>query len=682
MLPESAGTDREVAAIFDAARRRALMRHVFQGGVAAFVALAALALIVAPSVRLLLTFAAGALAAIAASVRVRNKERTPRALAASLESWRPDLQNLAITAEELLRHPDRAPAWVRERVFADAAAALRRVQLGGLWPIGRLAAGVTAAAAIAATAVAFTPRSSARSAVRGLIPGVANAAVFVGVELTPPPYTRSPVVRLRNPERLEVITGTVARVTVANARDVRIRFGARPLPVRAADGSVAAEASLAESGYLAVEAGGTDFPGRLIPVTVVPDRTPNVRLERPARDLLLPDARSSVDITGSVADDIAIAALTLHYTKVSGSGEQIDFVEGELPLQIAKESERQWRAQGSIPLPRLGLEAGDSLVYRLVAQDARTGDVGRASSDTFIIEIAGPGQVPLEGVEMPPEQERYALSQQMVLLKIRRLRERERRLPPAVLEEQAGAIAAEQRAVRANVVFLMGGHVEDEEEEAEQSHEIQEGRLENSSRRDIARAVSHMTGAEQGLTARNTAAALQAATQAVEALQRAFGRNRYILRTLASRTTLDPSRRLTGARDDAERGQRTLATPAGDAGARRARELLVRVLDLMAKAPPRRSAWSTTVLPQLSEVAEAALAVEPDDPGWQETSAAVLRLRQHMASGTDGGPTDDAVRDVVRRLTAQARPGVPTIAAPDADLQRLEGALMPGGRRR
>ena len=68
----------------------------------------------------------------------------------------------------------------------------------------------------------------------------------------------------------------------------------------------------------------------------------------------------------------------------------------------------------------------------------------------------------------------------------------------ASLEEQTSAIAAEQRAVRANFVFLMGGHVEDEEEEAEQSHEIQEGRLENTARREISRAVSHMTSDRAG----------------------------------------------------------------------------------------------------------------------------------------------------------------------------------------
>ena len=579
MLPESGGAAPTVRAVFDAARRRALMRHALQGAAAALVALAALALIAQPSRRVVVTFAATAGVLVAASLRIRRPARTPKALAASLESRRPHLQNIAVTAEELLRHPDSAPQWVCERVFADAAAALRSIRVSVLWPVGRLVAGVAAAAAMAATSFALAPRGGIVTGVRTPAPGAANADVTIEVRLTPPAYARKPIVRLQDPDRLEAIEGTVAHVTVASVRDVRIRLGARPLAVRAADGRSVVEATLTDSGYLAVEIGGSDGAPRLIAIAVVPDRRPVVRIERPARDLLLPDARSSVEVTGSVADDIAIRELTLRYTKVSGSGEQIDFVEGELPLQIARESEQQWQARGAIVLPRFGLEPGDSLVYRLVAQDGRTGDAGMAASDIYFVEIAGPGQVPLEGVEMPPEQERYALSQQMIVVKIKRLRERERALPAAALEEQSGAIAAEQRSVRANFVFLMGGHVEDEEEEAEQSHEVQEGRLENSSRRDLERAVSHMTTAEQGLTARDTTAALHAATRAVEALQRAFGRNRYILRTLASRTKLDPSRRLTGARDDVERGARTVAPPDGDAEARRARELLGRFLE-------------------------------------------------------------------------------------------------------
>ena len=53
--------------------------------------------------------------------------------------------------------------------------------------------------------------------------------------------------------------------------------------------------------------------------------------------------------------------------------------------------------------------------------------------------------------------------------------------------EQAGLIAAEQRSVRANFIFLLGGDVEDEEEEAAQSTEISEGRLTNTARREIDR---------------------------------------------------------------------------------------------------------------------------------------------------------------------------------------------------
>ncbi len=257
MLPESGGADRAVRAVFDAARRRALMRHALQGVAAALVVLAGLALIAQPSRRVLVTFAASAGVLIAAFLRVRRPARRYKALAASLEVRRPQLQNVAVTAEELLRHPGRAPQWVRERVFADAAAALRSLHVSALWPVGRLVAGVAAAAAMAAATFALAPR--------GIVPGVgtvapagANADVAIEVQLTPPPYTRKPIVRLQNPNRLEAIEGTVARVTVANARDVRIRLGARPLAAKAADGRSVIEASLADSGYLAVEIGGSD----------------------------------------------------------------------------------------------------------------------------------------------------------------------------------------------------------------------------------------------------------------------------------------------------------------------------------------------------------------------------------------------------------------------------------------
>ena len=146
----------------------------------------------------------------------------------------------------------------------------------------------------------------------------------------------------------------------------------------------------------------------------------------------------------------------------------------------------------------------------------------------------------------------------MILLKLQRLRAREATLSREALTQEVDGLGAEQRSVRANFIFLMGGSVEDEEEEAAQSNEIQEGRLENSARREISTAIRFMSEVETALGAVNTGAALPPAKSAVEALQRAFGRNRYFLKTLAERSRIDPSRRLTGDLKEAADWRRLL----------------------------------------------------------------------------------------------------------------------------
>ena len=80
---------------------------------------------------------------------------------------------------------------------------------------------------------------------------------------------------------------------------------------------------------------------------------------------------------------------------------------------------------------------------------------------------------------------------------------------------------------------MLGGEVQDEEVEAEQSTELQEGRLQNRGQRDLRAATIAMSQAEKLLTGTNTAEALVAERAAVTALQRAFARDRYILRALA-----------------------------------------------------------------------------------------------------------------------------------------------------
>src|SRR5207244_2444646 len=147
---------------------------------------------------------------------------------------------------------------------------------------------------------------------------------------------------------------------------------------------------------------------------------------------------------------------------------------------------------------------------------------------------------------LPEQETRYALSQQMLIVKTGRLANRRRALSAEEFNEASVNLAVEQRMIRAEFVFMLGGEVEDEEVEAERSVELQAGRLQNRGQLDLRAATVAMSRAEKLLTAADTAGALVAEREAVAALQRAFSRDRYILRALATRAQLDLQRRLTG----------------------------------------------------------------------------------------------------------------------------------------
>ncbi|HVL66428.1 MAG TPA: hypothetical protein VM364_04105 [Vicinamibacterales bacterium] len=591
---------------------------------------------------------AGALAAFgvgaAAWIR-RSGARGTRAAAAAIERARPS-NNLIVTAEEIQRRGAGASEWIRERVLADAVRAVHGVTSRDVVPL-RAAATVAAVALVSCAIAGMTLLRESRArdileAVRSALPdAVTGADAQVVVVVEPPAYTARPAVTVRDPARIEALDGSRVTFRVSAGTPWRVRMGR---------GAAGLTFVVRDRGYFALEDTRSGEAVRLIPLVVTRDRVPVVRIEAPAKDLLLPDGDRTLPLVVSAIDDLALAALDLRFTKISGAGEQFEFEEGGVPVSVAAASEREWRGSAHLPLASLRLGPGDSLVYRAVARDRRPGAEGTASSDTYFVEIAGPGQVPLEGVELPPEMERYAMSQQMIVMRIERLRTREASLPRDAVAEEAASIAAEQRTVRANFIFLLGGHVEDEEEEAEHSHEIQEGRLENTARRDINAAIGYMTRAEQGLAAVNIGAALAPARQAVDALQRAFGRSRYLLRALASRSRLDPSRRLTGDLRTAADWRRAAPDPEprpGDA----VRELLAQLLAVRTE----RAATGA----ELERLAEMALAIDPVSAAWQDVSQRLLVVRNLSASESPG-----ALDRVIAAVAKQAQAGtLPRTAA-------------------
>lgn len=558
--------------------------------------------------------------------------QTRREVAGAIERAIPGCGNLVITAEEFDRHPSRASATVISRIFTAAAAALSRARTGDVVPAYQIGGPllVAVAAGMLWTPTAQRVVQQTAAVVADALPSTSEPRVRVRVE--PPAYTGQRAFTLDTPPRIEALEGS--RISFALGDAGRVRFGDVPL-----DSAMVAR----ESGYFAVESDrATDQQQRLlIPLNVIRDRAPTVRIEAPGKDLYLASGNRTVPITIQAADDFSLTKLELRYTKVSGTGEQFEFEEGALPVRLQRTSAREWQGSGELALGALRLGPGDSLVYRAVAQDARAGATGLASSDTYFVEIAGPGQVALEGVDMPPELERYAMSQQMIVLKLERLRPRVASLSREALEEETAGIAAEQRTVRANFVFLLGGHVEDEEVEAEQSHEIQEGRLENTARKDINAAISHMTRAEQGLTALNVPGALPPARAAVEALQRAFGKSRYLLRSLAVRSRLDPSRRLTGNLSEASNWQRS-QSPAGERAGEAARQLLDRLVEA---AGTLRSGGQ---LPPgyLQRLAESALAIDTGSSVWQDVAGSLLDAKDVRA-----------LEAVAGKVAAEARRG-------------------------
>jgi hypothetical protein len=127
---------------------------------------------------------------------------------------------------------------------------------------------------------------------------------------------------------------------------------------------------------------------------------------------------------------------------------------------------------------------------------------------------------------------------------------------------------------------MLGGEIEDEDVEAAQSTELQEGRLQNRGQRDVRAATIAMSQAQKLLTAADTADALVAERAAVVALQRAFSRDRYILRALATHTPLDPTRRLTGNMTGAADWRRTLPETPANRSIARLEDLLSGLADL------------------------------------------------------------------------------------------------------
>jgi hypothetical protein len=589
-----------------------------------------------------------------------------------LERFDPACRNVLVTAHEIAAGMLSPPPLVRQRVFGDAVARLEAIEATHALSTTRLVrwtavAGASWLLVAGATIrhVSSVPDASRvfRARVGAAVPG--SHPLHVTVSIEPPTYTARPPVSMVDPADVTAIEGSALRLSIeSDAARVSVEHdGGTQLLARGADGRFALGMAMTRSGYVLVSA--DDGNRRMIPATVTPDALPTVRLETPGRDLVYNGGNPRIEFAARATDDFGLRSLALRYTKVSGSGEQFSFSEGDIPLTLTKTDGRDWQGSASRSLADFGLKDGEMLVYHAEATDGRPGD-GRGRSDTFFIEVSRLGVAAGDAFTLPDEETRHALSQQMLIVKTERLKERRESLPVQDFAEASINLAVEQRMIRAELVFMLGGEIESEEVEAEQSTELQEGRLANRGQRDLREATVAMSRAEKLLTGANPADALTAERAAVTALQRAFARDRYLLRALATRSELDSTRRLTGAPVQAIGWRRQLAEVGANRRAAALQSLVEGLGELARRARGRQPGGVDASDGKAAIGVLAELAVRGDSQ-----SAVMRRVAadlQRLADGWDALAAADRIRGLMPITALAAEEARRSLADPPPDL--------------
>ncbi len=621
---------------------------------------------------------------VGAGVAWMRCDTSEPAAAAAVEAHVPACRNVVVTAAALLKDAGPTPIEVCRVVLQDAAQQAGRIESGRVvsWtqPAGRF---VAAAALFAAVFLVKVP--GAASWLPDIATEAASAPMVSGVHvtITPPAYTGLPVETERNPDRI---------MTLAGSRlDLRITGSGAAMTVETAAGSEAATredattftsaVDVTSDGFVAIEPAdenGAKGPRRLIGITATPDRPPAPRVTLPGKDMFLREATDTLAITAEATDDLGLRSLHVAYTKVAGVGESFTFTEGDVALTLTRTSARQWTGTGTLPLAALGLEVGDMVVYRALATDTRPG-ARPVESDAFIIEIVSASEAMAEGFAIDDTQDKYALSQQMVILKTERLiaKATSTAAPSAeVVREEALMVAAEQRSVRAELVFMTGGHFEDEFVEAAHEHEISDGRFANTGRADLARAIRDMSRASAELTESNLLVALDFEKSALEAMQRALSRRRFILRTLTQRESIDDTRRLTGTMSDVARARRAIAAPVVPPTILAFRDVMATLGDVAA-APALTGAHGEA----LTSLVGTLLGVGASDATVIDVVADLSKANEAILAGRQGDARIALTAAAARMTTILQTAAPASTAGDDAEMRRLRGALADAQRR-
>ena len=233
-----------VIRLLRALRRR---RLVLDGVVAGSIGISIFAAIVwlsAPFMRREVSLVVSAAISLtaAASLLLRSRQgRTLNGLARGVEAARTGCRNLVVTAEELDRFPQRASPWMRSTVMERASEATAGIGRAEVAPAGRAAGALLVTAVlVAAVVVAPPPDRLARSMASFGLPGSHSGEGGAGsivVTVRPPSYAQLAETSVRDPQRLDVLEGSLVTLSTSARTSRSVRFGTQSLGVLADGGS-------------------------------------------------------------------------------------------------------------------------------------------------------------------------------------------------------------------------------------------------------------------------------------------------------------------------------------------------------------------------------------------------------------------------------------------------------------
>jgi hypothetical protein len=243
--------------------------------------------------------------------------------------------------------------------------------------------------------------------------------------------------------------------------------------------------------------------------------------------------------------------------------------------------------------------------------------------------------------------------------------------------------------VRAEFVFMMGGELAEEvieaadlaelneEAHAEADDEVLAGRLANQGRAALIQAIRSMSRANALLTSASLTQALAEERRALESLQRAFARTRYILRAFTQRERLDLTRRLTGPLLEAGRDVRPNSLASAGPRTVALRRTLAGIATLAAAPGDARDAAGRATL-----LAERVLRADPSNESLQRAAALLTDAAVALADGLSAEAREllDRIAVEIALVVRDSLPDSPS-RAPGLDIRRLEGALSDALRR-